>query len=85
MGLRSDEAVGQHFLNLDIGLQADQLLPMVRQLFAPGDGNQEMNLASVNRRGRQIDVRVVGTPLRRTSENTTGVILVMEAEEPALA
>ncbi len=84
-GLRSDEAVGQHFLNLDIGLQADQLLPMVRQLFASGDGNQEMNLASVNRRGRQIDVRVVGTPLRRNSEDTTGVILVMEAEEPALA
>ena len=30
-GLRPEEAVGQHFLNLDIGLPTDQLRPLIRR------------------------------------------------------
>jgi two-component system, chemotaxis family, CheB/CheR fusion protein len=81
-GLRAEEAVGQHFLNLDIGLPTDLLRPMIRQLLGSEDGSQEARLPSVNRRGRQIGVRVVGTPLRRNGAGTTGVILVMDMEEP---
>src|SRR6185503_9803794 len=29
-GVRRDEAVGQHFLNLDIGLPTDELRPLIR-------------------------------------------------------
>ena len=80
-GLRAEEAVGQHFLNLDIGLPTDQLRPMIRQLLGSENGSSEARLPSVNRRGRQIEVRIVGTPLRN-GYGTTGVILVMDMEEP---
>jgi two-component system CheB/CheR fusion protein len=33
-GVRRDEALGQHFLNLDIGLPTDQLRPALRSVFA---------------------------------------------------
>jgi two-component system CheB/CheR fusion protein len=81
-GLRAEEAVGQHFLNLDIGLPTDRLRPMIRHLLNADDGDRELRLGSVNRRGRQIDVRVVGAPLKRDGDGTTGVILVMELEQP---
>jgi len=80
-GLRAEEAVGQHFLNLDIGLPTDQLRPLIRQVLAVDGETQEVRLGAVNRRGRQIDVRVVGTPLRRHGDGTTGAILVMEPDE----
>ncbi|HET8660694.1 MAG TPA: CheR family methyltransferase [Micromonosporaceae bacterium] len=67
-GLRPDEAIGQHFLNLDIGLPTDRLRPMIRQLLSGGSEAQELRLGAVNRRGRSIEVRVVGTPLGRTGD-----------------
>jgi two-component system CheB/CheR fusion protein len=77
-GLRQDEAVGQHFLNLDIGLPTDQLRPMIRRVLSGDSDPQEARLAAVNRRGRTIEVRVVATPLSRDGEGTTGAILVMD-------
>jgi two-component system CheB/CheR fusion protein len=77
-GLRPDEAVGQHFLNLDIGLPTDQLRPMIRRVLSGDSDPQEALLTAVNRRGRTIEVRVVGTPLSRDGEGTTGAILVMD-------
>jgi len=80
-GLRSDEAVGQHFLNLDIGLPTDQLRPMIRRVLGGESNIQEVRLAAVNRRGRTVEVRVIGTPLSRDGEEPTGAILVMDAGE----
>jgi two-component system, chemotaxis family, CheB/CheR fusion protein len=77
-GLRQDEAVGQHFLNLDIGLPTDQLRPMIRRVLAGDTDPQEIRLKAFNRRGRDIEVRVVGTPLSRHDGAATGVILVMD-------
>jgi hypothetical protein len=54
---------------------------MIRQLLGSENGSSEARLPSVNRRGRQIEVRIVGTPLRN-GYGTTGVILVMAMEEP---
>ncbi len=82
-GLRPDEVVGQHFLNLDIGLPIDQLRPMIRRVLAGDPEIQEIRLNAVNRRGRSIEVRVVGTPLTRNGEETTGAILVMDAVDGA--
>ncbi|OLB64432.1 MAG: chemotaxis protein CheR [Actinobacteria bacterium 13_2_20CM_2_72_6] len=78
-GLRRDEAVGQHFLNLDIGLPTDQLRPMIRQVLAGDSGTQEVHLLAVNRRGRTVEVRVVGAPLARDGGDAMGAILVMDA------
>jgi two-component system, chemotaxis family, CheB/CheR fusion protein len=80
-GLRQDEAIGQHFLNLDIGLPTNQLRPMIRRVLAGDSGPQEVRLDAVNRRGRTIEVRVIGTPLTRDGDGTTGAILVMDVAD----
>jgi len=80
-GLRTAETIGQHLLNLDIGLPVDQLRPLIRQALA-GDGEiEEVQLEAVNRRGRQIVVRVACSPLVSGGAGVapTGAIIVMEA------
>jgi two-component system CheB/CheR fusion protein len=79
-GLRREEAVGQHFLNLDIGLCTDQLRPMIRNALNGRKDPQEIGLAAVNLRGRPIAIRVVGSPLRGSDNTTVGVILLMERD-----
>lgn len=80
-GLRQDEAVGQHFLHLDIGLPIDQLRPIIRQTLGGDDGPHELQLKAVNRRGRTINVRVLCTPLQSTRPGNAGAILVIEQEQ----
>jgi two-component system CheB/CheR fusion protein len=84
-GIRRDEAVGQHFLNLDIGLPVERLKPLVRQVLG-GDGKvEEENLSAVNRRGRNITVRIVCMPLAERGQTPTGVIVVMEQDDHAFS
>jgi two-component system CheB/CheR fusion protein len=78
-GLRPDEAEGEHLLNLDIGLPMAELRPLVRSALQDSGYREEIRLAGVNRRGRTIMVRVVGSSLRDRAGAATGVILVMEA------
>jgi two-component system CheB/CheR fusion protein len=80
-GLRPEEAVGQHFLNLDIGLPTDRLRSLIRRTLADEDGSQEATVAAVNRRGRSIEVRVLGSGLKAATGEVTGVILTMEGVE----
>jgi len=78
-GLRRDEAVGRHFLALDIGLPTELLRPMIRQALAGnGEGTGELGVAAVNRRGRSIGVRVLGSALNGQDDTPAGVILMME-------
>ncbi|GID90900.1 CheR family methyltransferase [Amorphoplanes digitatis] len=77
-GLRRDEAVGQHLLNLDIGLPTDQLRPAIKRVLTGEPQPQELTLPAVNRRGRAIDVRVVCSALARDNGSALGVILVMD-------
>jgi two-component system, chemotaxis family, CheB/CheR fusion protein len=77
-GLRRDEAVGQHLLNLDIGLPLDEVRPVVRSTLAGESGSQEVTLTAVNRRGRSIDVRVVASALHGPDDAVVGAILTME-------
>jgi two-component system, chemotaxis family, CheB/CheR fusion protein len=81
-GLRADEAIGQHFLNLDIGLPIEQLRPMIRQLLVDGTESLSTRVNAVNRRGRTIEVHVVCTALARQNGSPTGVILVMDPVDP---
>jgi two-component system, chemotaxis family, CheB/CheR fusion protein len=78
-GLRPDEAVGQHFLNLDIGLPTDRLRSLIRQTLIGETGPQEATVAAVNRRGRSIDVRVLSSTLHGRIDDTAGIILTMES------
>ncbi len=76
-GLRPEEALGQHFLNLDIGLPTALLRPTIRQTLTENGAAGEVVVPAVNRRGRTIDVRVLTSPLRSV-ETTVGVIMTME-------
>jgi two-component system CheB/CheR fusion protein len=80
-GLRAEETVGQHFLNLDIGLPTDLLRPMIRRVLSGEEPTAEHSLSAVNRRGRTIDVRVLATPMQEAAA-VAGVILTMEPVEP---
>ena len=81
-GLRSHEVVGQHFLNLDIGLPFEQLRPLLREVLGERGGAAEIAVEAVNRRGRAIVVRVAATSLTAPNSGTNepGAIIVMESD-----
>lgn len=83
-GIRTDEAIGRHLLNLDIGLPLDELRQPIRDcLNEPGDRINEFTLQAVNRRGFHIQCAVTCTALIYPSETDSeaeslGVILLMK-------
>jgi two-component system, chemotaxis family, CheB/CheR fusion protein len=82
-GLRPDEALGKHLMNLDIGLPVERLHAPVREMFS-GDGRPEIELQAVNRRGRPVICRIELVPLDG-GDGVRGAILMMHPhdEEPA--
>jgi two-component system CheB/CheR fusion protein len=81
-GLRSGEVVGQHFLNLDIGLPFEQVRPLLRAASGTDGQTGEIVLDAVNRRGRTISVRVACTPLIAADDGHArdGAIVIMESD-----
>jgi two-component system CheB/CheR fusion protein len=77
-GLRADEAVSQHFLNIDIGLPTGQLRPLIRDVLTGGQQRRMPVMSAVNRRGRTLTLRVVCSPLN-SEAGPIGAILVLEA------
>ena len=84
-GPRADEVIGQHFLNLDIGLPFERLRPLLRGALGSDGASGEVAVDAVNRRGRPVMVRVACTPLHTHSDGAdgAGAIIVMEAEPPS--
>jgi two-component system, chemotaxis family, CheB/CheR fusion protein len=82
-GLRQDEVIHQHFLNLDIGLPVHELAPVIRSVLAgesvQSDGRGVV-LSAVNRRGRQVSIRVNYGPLA-SADGPVGVIMAMDELE----
>jgi two-component system CheB/CheR fusion protein len=76
-GLRADEVLGQHLLSLDSGLPVEAIKPMIRRLLLDEQGG-EMRLDAMNRRGRTVAIRVVGSALRGSTGEPTGVVLVVD-------
>ena len=80
-GLTTDEAVGQDFMSLDIGLPVEKLHAPLRGVLANGHGNRDIvRLDATNRRGRAVTTRVELAALHRGG-STDGVILLMETED----
>jgi two-component system CheB/CheR fusion protein len=77
-GVRQEEAVGEHLLNLDIGLPLDELKATVRTVLADGDTVNEMTVEAMNRRGRPLTLRVTVDPLQGGADGAPGVLLLME-------
>ena len=80
-GVRADEARGQNFLNLDIGLPADQLRSGIRSCLAGEQEHAEVVVMATNRRGRAITCKVTSTPLLGAGKEVRGAILMID-EQP---
>jgi two-component system CheB/CheR fusion protein len=81
-GIRTDEAVNEHLMNLDIGLPVERLRQPIRaQLADPELEPQAVVLDAVNRRGRQVEVRVTLTHIRDRGESMPAAMLVMDVTE----
>jgi two-component system CheB/CheR fusion protein len=76
-GLRADEAADRNFFSLDIGLPLKRLEAPVRRALTDGGEPQETVLPARNRRGKDIECRVLAAPLP-VGVDLGGVILVME-------
>jgi len=78
-GLRADETVGQHLLNLDSGLPTAELHPWLRSVITKQQtaivGRQ---LSAVNRRGRRVELRVAVTSLQGDGDQPAGALILME-------
>jgi two-component system CheB/CheR fusion protein len=78
-GVRTDEAVGEHLMNLDIGLPVEQLRQPIRAQLADGVAEPaELLLEAVNRRGRQVQVRVTLTHISDHGGAAPAAMLVMD-------
>jgi two-component system CheB/CheR fusion protein len=77
-GLRREEAVGEHLLNLDIGLPVADLRLSVRSAMTEPSYEQAHSLDAVNRKGRRTTIKVVVGALRGRDGQVNGAILTME-------
>jgi two-component system CheB/CheR fusion protein len=80
-GLRENEAIGQHFLNLDSGLPSEELKSLVREVIFDGSPGRQQTLTAVNRRGRRVRLRVRVSPLQSDGNAVGGALLLMDADE----
>jgi two-component system CheB/CheR fusion protein len=76
-GLRADEVVNRHFLNLDIGLPVAELSRPIRACLADPAANEEVELDARDRRGRLISCRIRCSPLV-APRGVQGAILLVE-------
>jgi two-component system CheB/CheR fusion protein len=77
-GIRSDEALGQTLLGLDIGLPVEKLTKMIRSCLAGKGENEEVTLDATTRKGKGIVCRVNCSPIVDSSKDIHGIILLME-------
>ncbi|HEX8080255.1 MAG TPA: CheR family methyltransferase [Jatrophihabitans sp.] len=81
-GLREDETLGQHLLNLDIGLPTDELRTVAREVASGERERAELIVQAVDRRGRPVSLRVTVTTLAGPGPQrggNDGALLLMES------
>ena len=76
-GLRADEVYRKHFFGLDIGLPVEQLKQPLAGLLRHGDQRFEVQVNAMNRRGRQIQLRVQCVSIGPV-EHGNGIIILMQ-------
>ena len=75
-GIRADEAQGQHLFQLDIGLPLDGVLGALRLVLGGVEERVDVELDALNRRGRNVTVKVTLLPLGVSPEDVSGAILI---------
>ena len=79
-GLRSDEASGQHLLDLDVGFPMDRLRQPIKSVMSGQQATQTIRVDGTNRRGRPMEIDVRCDPLG-SNRDIRGVILMIDARE----
>jgi len=80
-GLRSDEVIGKSIFALDFGLSVEQLKQPIREVAGRQKEFNELTVDALNRRGKAFRCRVLVSQLDRSSDDTSGLILLMEPEQ----
>jgi two-component system, chemotaxis family, CheB/CheR fusion protein len=80
-GWHSNEVLGKHLLNLDIGWPTEQLKQPIRACLARESEIECLTLEGMNRRGKPIQLQMTCTPLGRGEQEPHGVILFIEVTE----
>lgn len=80
-GLRPDEVLGKHFLNLDILLPLEQVRPLIKVILSGKSATQALELDTINRRGKSVHLIVRVTPLPTATGEPRGAIISIE-EKP---
>jgi two-component system CheB/CheR fusion protein len=83
-GLRAEEVVGTHLMNLDIGLPVEKLRGPFRESLK-GEQMQRVSVSAVNRLGRAVECTLNIAPWRNAAREVTGLIVMMEASEQETA
>jgi two-component system CheB/CheR fusion protein len=81
-GLRADEAEGEYFFGLDIGLPVKDLHAPVGEVLNGREAHGSTVVPAVSRKGRALQCRVTVAPLAGVDRAVTGAILVMEEQAP---
>jgi two-component system CheB/CheR fusion protein len=81
-GLRSEEVLGRHFMNLDIGLPVERLGGELRGVLSQDAGPIDITVPAVDRRGRSIECAVRISPMRDWGDARRGAIVMMNAHVP---
>jgi two-component system CheB/CheR fusion protein len=80
-GLDADEVRGQHFMNLDIGLEVERVKQPLRNCLNGNSAKEELTVEAVNRRGKTIQCHVTCSPLRNAS-GIHGALILMDDAVP---
>lgn len=81
-GLRADEAIGEHLMNLDIGLPLEEIRDAITAQLSDGPVEpQRLVLTGRDRRGRPVTVRVTLTDIRQHGATSPGAMIAMEVAE----
>jgi two-component system, chemotaxis family, CheB/CheR fusion protein len=76
-GLRSEEATGHGFAELDIGLPVADIVPVLKRTLAGQPARTEAEVQAITRRGRPVSMMLEYLQLRDDEGIPRGVILVM--------
>jgi two-component system CheB/CheR fusion protein len=79
-GLRAAEVEGRNLLNLDIGFPVEQLRHPVRTVLLREQPQASLVVDCLNRRGKRVQCSVRATPLRGSTGDVRGAIVMMEEQ-----
>jgi two-component system CheB/CheR fusion protein len=77
-GLRSAETLGVSLTSLDIGLPITELKSLIGNAFVDAEAIGEVRVTAINRRGKQIELRVTCTSFRSAEGSIGGALLLTE-------